>query len=231
MRLPLRLATAAGLALAGIAAFLGLGGSPLAQPAQGLAGARKPIVVELFTSQSCSSCPPAEALFRDFAQRPDLIALEWHVDYWDGLNVAGAGRWKDPYSKPEWTERQRLYAQNISGGSNVYTPQAVIDGHAEAEGFNRPEIEKKAADAARTSTGVSITATRATELNFKVTGAPAGTEATLVTFRAGADTDVRGGENKGRKLSSSHLVTATRELGILHKKNQGAILAATYCPT
>ncbi|HVY88591.1 MAG TPA: DUF1223 domain-containing protein [Hyphomonadaceae bacterium] len=251
MRFPARLAIAAGLALAGVTAFVGLSGMPSAQPLSAPASsgaAHGPIVVELFTSQSCSSCPPAEALFRDLAKRPDLVSLEWHVDYWDSLNVAGAGKWKDPYSSSKWTERQRIYAQNILHTGSVYTPEAVIDGAADAEGFNWGVIERKVADAGRSRPAITLSATRGEQLNFAITGAPAGTEATLVTFRTAADTDVRGGENKGRKLASSHIVIAAKDLGegasltaplpgkdegcaiLLHRKNQGQILAAAYCP-
>jgi hypothetical protein len=110
-----------------VAALLGWGlTSPvLAEP--------RPIVVELFTSQGCSSCPPADALLGELARRGDVIALGFHVDYWDGLG------WKDPLSSPEATARQRAYAHQF-GRRQVYTPQLVVDGADEAVGSDRAEV-------------------------------------------------------------------------------------------
>jgi len=115
-----------------------------------------PVVVELFTSQSCSSCPPAEALLGKLAATPDLIALEWHVDYWNRLDVGAAGRWKDPYSSTDHTERQRAYNQAILGTGGVYTPQAVINGARETSGSNAKHltdlirrVQKRGADRCR----------------------------------------------------------------------------------
>ncbi|MBE7247956.1 MAG: DUF1223 domain-containing protein, partial [Actinomycetospora chiangmaiensis] len=83
--------------------------------------AERPVVVELFTSQSCSSCPPAEALIGRLAHEgPDVLPLAFHVTYWNHLN------WRDPYSLPAATARQEAYAARLGGPS--YTPQAVIDG-------------------------------------------------------------------------------------------------------
>jgi hypothetical protein len=93
----------------------------------------RPIVVELFTSQGCSSCPPADALLGELARRGDVIALGFHVDYWDGLG------WKDPLSSPEATARQRAYAHQF-GRRQVYTPQLVVDGSDEAVGSDRAEV-------------------------------------------------------------------------------------------
>ena len=100
-------------------------------------------VAELFTSQSCSSCPPAESLFAELAERSDLIVLEWHVDYWDSLVHGRAGSWKDPYSNPDWTLRQRRYNRALRGQSGAYTPQAVIDGRFETIGSRRETIENQ----------------------------------------------------------------------------------------
>jgi hypothetical protein len=208
----------------------------------------QPVLVELFTSQSCSSCPPAETLFRDYAKRPDLVALEWHVDYWDSLQVSGAGRWKDPYSSQEWTERQRDYNRAIRGGDGVYTPQAVVGGNTEATGFDRGAIERLVGRATKAPPQVSLAAVRGKDIRFTATGAPKDAEGFLVSFRLDAATDVRGGENKGRKLNSAHIVTGARKLGpgpafnvplpaqgegcalILQPKQPGPVLAVAYCP-
>jgi hypothetical protein len=101
----------------------------------------RPIVVELFTSEGCSSCPPADALLAGLASRPEVLALSFHVDYWDRLG------WKDPFSSPEATQRQHRYAE-LLGLATVYTPQIIVDGKWQAVGSDRGEVER-ALDAAR----------------------------------------------------------------------------------
>src|SRR6266705_4449724 len=87
----------------------------------------RPVVVELFTSQGCSSCPPADALLGELAKRGDVLALGFHISYWDSLG------WKDPLSSKSATERQKAYARHFTDG-RVYTPQMVVDGTSEMVG-------------------------------------------------------------------------------------------------
>jgi len=94
------------------------------------AASNGPVLVELFTSQGCSSCPPAEALLKELTQTPGVVAIEWHVDYWDTLVHRGSS-WKDPFSNAAYTARQRAYNRALRGTSGVYTPQAVIGGQYE----------------------------------------------------------------------------------------------------
>lgn len=94
------------------------------------------VVLELFTSEGCSSCPPADRLLQRLAEEPDLAGriapLSLHVDYWNYLG------WQDPYSSERWSNRQKTYARNLSG--RVYTPQLVVDGQAEAVGSQEGEV-------------------------------------------------------------------------------------------
>ena len=93
------------------------------------ADAGRPTVVELFQSQGCSSCPPAEANVGAISDRPDVLALAFEVDYWDRLG------WKDTFSRPAWTARQYAYARAMGHGDSVYTPQVVVNGRVEGDGL------------------------------------------------------------------------------------------------
>ncbi len=166
-----------------------------------------PVVVELFTSQSCSSCPPAEAFLKELAADPHVLAIEWHVDYWDDLIYGAAGKWKDPYSHEAHTRRQRSYNEHLRGRASVYTPQTVINGAAETVGSRRSEIRSLIASARPVA---RIPATRrADDVLFSIPQDldPAETFATVVVFRLSTTTQVPRGENHGRTLSSAHIVT------------------------
>lgn len=206
--------------------------------------AEGPVVAELFTSQGCSSCPPAEAYFRELAARPGVLALQWHVDYWDTLRTS-TGAWKDPYSKPAHTARQRAYNVRFSGRASAYTPQAVIMGALETVGSDRSEIERFLARAPKPAEGARI-AFNADGSQAAVT-APAAAEALLVTFLNGATTRVASGENAGRTLAAAHIVTSAVPLErganrlparadgegcavLIQEPKTGAILRAAYCP-
>jgi len=99
-------------------------------------------VVELFTSQGCYSCPAADEFLADLIEaQPDLVALEYHVDYWDDLVYGAAGQWKDPFSDPAYTLRQRNYNQHrLQGKRGVYTPQMVINGATAQVGSDRKAV-------------------------------------------------------------------------------------------
>lgn len=104
--------------------------------------AKRPTVIELFTSQSCYSCPPAEAYLGELAEKDNIIALEFHVDYWNDLVHGGDGRWRDVHSSAAYTERQRAYAARLPRGQ-VYTPQMVIDGQSFAVGSRRQNVSER----------------------------------------------------------------------------------------
>jgi len=171
------------------------------------------IVAELFTSQSCSSCPPAEALFSTLAEREDLLTLEWHVDYWDTL-VHGGSKWKDRYSSKEFTNRQRSYNQSLRGTRAVYTPQAIINGKLEEAGNRRHAVSNMLENAPSLSTPVQI-------VNKTVTvGANSDeVEVLFVRLLKQHETDVKGGENKGRLLAGKNIVLEAEVLGTTKASN------------
>lgn len=168
-----------------------------------------PVVVELFTSQGCNSCPPADAFLGELAQRPDLIALSLHVDYWNYIG------WKDPFSSPEATQRQRDYAGSL-GLSSVYTPQMVIDGSFDAVGSNRARVNEAIAAArqrpkipvaiAASPTGGWLVAIPETEVDQPAT-------VWLALYDREHVTPVRRGENAGKTLTNYNIVREFRRIG------------------
>ena len=180
------------------------------------ASAGEPAVVEMFTSQSCYSCPAAEALLGEWADRPSVIALEYHVDYWNDLTYGAAGRWHDPFSSHANTERQRDYNLAIRQRREVYTPQAVVDGRAEAVGSSRADVERlmrsKPGDR---PAGVTVAIRRpdADSIVVNLQGAAAPAEVWLVRFDRRHVTVVPAGENKGKTLVNRNVVTEVRRLG------------------
>jgi hypothetical protein len=185
-----------------------------AAPAVALAGqaqAAQLVVVELFTSQSCDSCPPADAFLRELRDRPDVLVLSWHVTYWNNLG------WRDRFSLAEATERQRRYAGTLRGGrygnGQVYTPQAVVQGVRDAVGSDRPAVLAAMRDAAQTS-AVALRLTRdgAGLVAEAPPGAGHGTF-WLVGFDREHVTPVASGENRGRTLAHANVVRGVTGLG------------------
>ncbi len=214
-----------------------------------------PTVVELFTSQSCYSCPPAEAFLGELAGRDGILALEFHVDYWNSLIYGAAGKWADPFSSPAYTERQRVYAQTIPRG-RVYTPQMVIDGRMEAVGSRRGAVDAAILAARKAPrAGVRLAATPAGGLEIAVdAGAEGQGVVWLVRFLNQRSTKILRGENKGKTLTNHHIVTELRRIGawsgapltlelpelrlaagegcavLVQADGQGPILGAAICP-
>ena len=173
------------------------------------ASAGRPVVVELFTSQGCSSCPPAEAVLLDFSRRhPDVLALGFHVDYWDRLG------WKDPYSSPAATRRQRAYQGKI-GSSQIYTPQMVVDGKADVLGSDEDAaLSAVRAASARRGEGVPLALARTGDSLTVTVGSGRGTaRALLVGYDPVRETAVRRGENAGRTIQQANVVRSIQDLG------------------
>ncbi|MBV9685662.1 MAG: DUF1223 domain-containing protein [Alphaproteobacteria bacterium] len=165
-------------------------------------------VVELFTSEGCSSCPPADALLAELAARPEVLAFSFHVDYWDRLG------WKDPYSSADATRRQHGYA-DLLGLSTVYTPQIVVDGRWQAVGSDRAEIEEALGAARRSREEVPV-ALAVHQGKAHVTLGPSGDGVGATLLLIGFDrrhvTAVAGGENGGRTLSHVDVVRSIEEV-------------------
>jgi hypothetical protein len=172
----------------GLAAFAALGARA--------ARATTPVVVELFTSQGCSSCPPADRILGELARRPGVLALSHHVDYWDRLG------WKDPYSSPDATKRQRDYARAL-GLRTIYTPQMVIDGRIDVVG-NDPAAVARALARAKDPSPLALSLPRSgDELVLRGHAARLRRIDFLPEARA---TRVLAGENKGRALAHANVV-------------------------
>jgi hypothetical protein len=172
--------------------------------------ADRPVLIELFTSQGCNSCPPADALLGELAHRPGVLALAFHVDYWNGLG------WQDPFSSSTATARQHDYAQRL-GKRSIYTPQLVVDGAADAIGSDRGDVDALIAAARRRAVaGPSIdVATDGQGGQIARIGAAEAGRATV--WLAGYDrshvTPVGRGENGGRTLTEYQVVRSLVRLG------------------
>jgi hypothetical protein len=197
--------------------------SPGVKPAMGR-GARSPILVELFTSEGCSSCPSADKLLANLAmtqpiEGAEIIALEEHVDYWDRIG------WKDPFSAHQFTQRQYEYG-SLFRLDSVYTPQAVVDGQREFVGSDRGTAVSAISEAAafpKTRVALKVTAEDATQLhlNVSVDKIPAQNEPTQVILAVAEDdlkVHVKAGENSGRNLVHYGVVRSLTRLGKASEK-------------
>ncbi|MEL7543798.1 MAG: DUF1223 domain-containing protein [Pseudomonadota bacterium] len=170
-------------------------------------------VVELFTSQGCSSCPPADALLETYANRPDVLALTMPVDYWDYLG------WRDTFGKSAFSQRQRLYARK-RGDGRVYTPQVVVNGLTHAVGFRGAKINAAITKTSRTVNKHRFQASLKRDgkrlvIDAVATGpkAPKACKVWLVQIQSKATVNVRRGENGGNKLTYYNVVRALSPLG------------------
>ncbi len=192
------------------AALLALVAVPAALVARPAAAADAPVVAELFTSQSCSSCPPADALLAELRRtRPGLLLLDFHVDYWNRLG------WSDPYSSAAATGRQRHHAAEL--GSDVYTPQLVVGGTRQMVGSDRAAVDAALAQVAAEQAAQPPVALRlgraVTGLAVEVGAGRGRGELVLVGFDDTHTTRVGGGENGGRTLTEVNVVRAVQPLG------------------
>jgi hypothetical protein len=186
-----------------------VGGFASVATADESANVEAPVVVELFTSQGCNSCPPADAFLGELAQRSDLIALAFHVDYWNYIG------WKDPFSSPEASQHQRDYAQSL-GLSSIYTPQMVIDGSFDVVGSDRTRVNQAIAVASqRKKFPVSVATSPAGGWVVTIPAADIDEPATvwLALYDRQQTTPVRRGENAGKTLTDYNIVREFHSIG------------------
>lgn len=184
--------------LASFAVFAALAGSAAPAVADG------PVVVELFTSQGCSSCPPADEILHELAARDDVIALALHVDYWDYIG------WADSFARADHTRRQQNYAR-IAGERSIYTPQMIVAGSDHVVGTKPMDVADLIRDHAARSTGAQISLSRQGP-ELRITGQsarPFGQAAMvqLVRYTPQQTVEIMRGENAGNAYSYANIVT------------------------
>jgi hypothetical protein len=178
----------------------GLAGICLAPAARADAA---PVVLELFTSQGCSSCPPADALLGRLSQRPGVIALAWHVDYWNYLG------WRDRFATRQATERQRSYARQL--GSEVFTPALAVDGGDMVVGSNQRAVEGAIRAASPLPVPVKISVT-ADGIAADTERASRRLRPVVVSYDPEQATDVGAGENSGATLREYRIARSVETL-------------------
>ena len=186
-------------------------------------GARVPVLAELFTSEGCSSCPPADDLLRHLlADQPidgvEVIAISEHVDYWNRLG------WRDPYSSAQFSNRQSDYSRALAT-AQIYTPQVVVDGHLEVIGNDAAAVQQALRKAARNPRAtISVSATQVdpgrAAVNVVVAGTPTefavGTlEVVVAVVEDGLVTDVPRGENARKRLRHDAVARVLRPIGTM----------------
>ncbi len=172
-------------------------------PDEAASPSRPLVVTELFTSEGCSSCPPADALLAELSEREGVIALSFHVDYWNYLG------WSDPYSQEVFSERQRAYARILDG--RVYTPELVVNGEVGLVGSNRRLVEAAIGKARETSVALEIGLEMHVQgdvvtANVSIEDVPSDAVLHLALVERSTNQDVQRGENRGRSLSHTNVV-------------------------
>lgn len=191
----------------------------LLSPSPSAAG---PVVVELFTSQGCSACPPADALLGDLAERPDVIPLGLHVDYWDYLG------WRDRFAAPANGRRQRGYIERMRHRT-VFTPQIIVDGVTSVIGSRRQAVLEEIALAAAMGDGVAVRATRdgdaiRVELEPQVEASLGVARVLYFIYEWPRTVHITRGENETRRITYHNVVRDWMTLG--HWSGEAAVMQA-----
>lgn len=199
-----------------------LGFSQMKSPSQTIKNDVAPIVVELFTSEGCSSCPPADELVakiqKEYQNKPVYI-LAYHVDYWDRLG------WKDTFSNAAYSKRQYKYASWFNNNS-VYTPQIVVNGSSQFVGSDATRLKTELArKSGLNANAIKLTVKKQSAdkltVDYIFNVEDKNIEVNLALIEDNATTDVKGGENSNRKL---HHVNIVRELKIVDAAKNGSVV-------
>jgi hypothetical protein len=179
-------------------------------------------LAELFTSQGCSSCPPADAVLKELtrnaeAQHQAVFTLSFHVDYWNSLG------WKDPYSSEQYTARQRRYSQVLRTES-IYTPQMIVNGQTEFVGSNASDARNAISKALQTVPELTLQATAKVAQNgtvhieYTTSTTPQACVVNVAVVRDVEPISVTKGENTGRKLAHTHVVRAFGSIPLVNQR-------------
>ena len=222
------------------------------------APAARPVVVEMFLSQSCKKSPPAAETLSEISRRQDVLALGYHVPYWNNIQAHNRGAWADPFARPEFAERQKLYNMRMRRTDVVYTPQAVIDGVFFAVGSKRDALDARITEAqfldehARASPpSLSLSRAEDDAIRVRIDRVGAQYDAFAISFRPKTQTEIGGGDNAGMTFEEINVVTGVAKLAenvsgaqtlsfiappkgeecavLVHERGQGRIVAARYC--
>lgn len=178
--------------------------------------ARPRAVVELFTSQGCTSCPPADKAFIELADRSDVVALSYHVDYWDYLG------WRDTLATGANTARQQAYGRAF-GTRSVYTPQAVVNGRIHMSGARQDEISHSIDRLAGSGRGLAVDVSAAYSgesivISLGAAPAPDKAHVVLAYFSPESTVEIDRGENSGRTVTYRNAVRSVQTVGMWHGK-------------
>ncbi len=199
--------------------------SNIEQPGNIKTGVKNVAVLELFTSQGCSSCPPADRLMGEYQSKENVIVLSFHVDYWNRLG------WKDPFSSKEYTQRQYKYASALK--ADVYTPQLVINGQLEMIGSDADKIESAVKKVLAQESGASLSIKTAksengkVNINFDVSGNTTNCDLNIALVDKKTITQIKAGENGGATLTDYNVVRNFETIG---QVNKGESVAAIDIP-
>jgi hypothetical protein len=185
----------------------------------------RPVVVEMFLSQACRMSPAAAEALNELAGQPGLITLAWHVDYYNAMAAEDVGPWADPFSQAAYSDRQRLYNEQIRGRRTVFTPQAIINGAVSVSGARREAIERgiSASFAAANAPAPSLAISRLVEaqdtthrerFRAAIDNVTGPYDAVLVTFAPRAVTVVSGGDNAGVTFRETNVVTKVSRMAV-----------------
>ncbi|MBO9100176.1 MULTISPECIES: DUF1223 domain-containing protein [unclassified Rhizobium] len=179
-------------------------------------------VVELFTSQGCASCPPADAALKQLIEQGNVVALAYHVDYWNYLG------WNDTMSSKDNTARQYAYARTL-GRSSVYTPQAVLNGRDHLNGADLGAINVKLDDLSRAGQGLTVpvsAAMKGDELEIDIAAGMGKANVVVAYFDREQRVDVTKGENTGQQIAYMHSVSDVETVGMWEGKPMHLTLPA-----